>query len=1119
MCSFKNTTPTHTHTHTLRSLKGILFPFQSYKTVLPLIFIFLLITPLQAQDFINGDFESDLICNPTDCEENEISCIEGWYQYFNQDPYYFAWYRYSCEEQPIAPPGATPSQISSLCNFGERGLWLQDKWFTADEKNPMTVMTENPYYNDNPNAIYKIEFDLIAYWMGSEGNLIIDVSGATSLNATTKTYLNHAVSFAADYPECEKMHKKLYFDYNQEVLVSANITDFPYLVFSANTTSIPPANPPGAYLSSRGIIDNVSICKMLELIVNDHCDNFCITTSYNETCSATCSSEDCSFALLAFDSNNDYVATETPFEDNFVCSEVPASTEPVAISMTMTGGEIPDAGLVISFYHFLNDCAQYETNLSSTQWDNQANVPNDGKFQNITIKTGHTLTIGSNVEILFCEGGKLIVEKGAILNLYGTLTSNCPFGWEGVEVQGDGTTNQYPVGGLFPQGTINCFEGSLIENALIGVKLYGPNVEDAGGIIYADGASFLNNSRSIHFEKFNNYFFTPSKQKPYQSSIRDCNFNIDDHYILTTVFKEHIKMHGIFGIHLNGNYFGNDRIFDNPYTSKIYGVGITAIEAGFNVGATALNIIDEPCLPSCNEKNRSKFFGLAVGVAVFSGMRNRPFQVYNAEFTNCFTGISNEMVSGANILFNDFNMGSVNDLKFQQDQIGISLSGVQHIGAIQENTFSVSPGIADFTCGIVCNGIGAINNKIRRNSFDGLDVGNEAFDINGNGDNFEARGLIYLCNENTNVVNSDFYVRHTDASDLISQWQGLYSTEMEGIEAAGNTFSESGNLLDGDFANYGDMQISYYYNENVPLEIPDISMSVGITAIDRDETNCQEEFCLHPCIDQSGFSSEVNSYYSNLSDYEYAKINNDLIEQSFYRLKMDSCLSNIIRFIEYDTSSTYIRDTLRSWYSRMDAIAGDLMLAGDFFEDGNEIQAFQTLDSISSKYNLDSNQVIDIGRVRDIYTILSSRSYLALTAADINTLTLYSNGNGASYSLSRGVLALLDTFFTPRYYVPGEILPRTIDENDFPVINSNEIKVYPNPVGDILMVDIQNSIIEKAEMKLYSIDGRLINTYFLNSGTNSINLAPTRVGVNGVCLYHITTNDGIIKQGKLILMR
>ena len=138
-----------------------------------------------------------------------------------------------------------------------------------------------------------------------------------------------------------------------------------------------------------------------------------------------------------------YRFDESTFADLSVCTELPSNLNEVDIYFAAFDHDFP-SGLIIQFtYPLGSDCIDYEVQSNMT-W-NASNVPNGGRFNILTVKNGYTLTIEDDLDIHFCEGGKLIVEQRATLNLYGKLTSNCQMGWEGVKLYGNQNFNQYYV--------------------------------------------------------------------------------------------------------------------------------------------------------------------------------------------------------------------------------------------------------------------------------------------------------------------------------------------------------------------------------------------------------------------------------------------------------------------------------------------------------------------------------------------------------------------------------------------------------------------------------------------------------------------------------------------------
>ncbi|OFY35629.1 MAG: hypothetical protein A2X01_04180, partial [Bacteroidetes bacterium GWF2_35_48] len=127
----------------------------------------------------------------------------------------------------------------------------------------------------------------------------------------------------------------------------------------------------------------------------------------------------------------------------------------------------------------------------------------------VYIENSSSLTI-ANANIYFSENAKIIVKpKGRLLiNDLGNLTTTCNNLWQGIEVWGNPNQNQ----SLTNQGFVRLTNGATIENAIFGIVAgkmtlstsnalfpnnYSLDATTTGGIIWADGAKFINNQIGI----------------------------------------------------------------------------------------------------------------------------------------------------------------------------------------------------------------------------------------------------------------------------------------------------------------------------------------------------------------------------------------------------------------------------------------------------------------------------------------------------------------------------------------------------------------------------------------------------------------------------------------------
>ncbi len=1051
-------------------------------------------------------------CDPSDCEVTDISCIEGWWNHVPSgyhDGLAWLFYDdfYDCVEEDYS---------LNSCG-GERGMRMFGGTGSTGFCHPTT---DNPFFGFNPLAAYQIQCQL---------NIIDKTSGGVRVEIWVDDSATAQTSPTSHYVGTSQVVTALDYCYDLKIAITdppkvLDLVTHPFLIFVVKPELGP--SPPISVHTVEAVLDNPSACVLLDIELSRFkCDNICVNTTTD--CPSECTIDraydieldDCYIQVVWFEDEEyteEILECYSPYIGTTECCFTPS--EPgtyygIVSVLFQINGEPVVATHYIEVEHEPCSTVVISTN---TTWDG-TDLSDATRFETITVQSGFTLTIEDDLTVRFCEDGKLIIQPGGTVMLNGTLTAACNVGWEGVEVQGNGSTNQYPQSGVYPQGRLFCNPGSRIEHARIGARLYGPDYSDAGGQVFADGASFVNNSRGLDFAPFHNYFSTIDKQKFYNASIRNCVFEVDESYVYPGAFTHHIRLDGVFGIGIYGTYFGNTRQIPDNNDPRVYGVGVMSVNSQFTVGSSAVMQSSEPCLPGdCTIFQRSRFDGLCIGVFAGRTMRNRPFQVYDSEFRRCFFGISNEGVSGANILFNDFLMGEIKELKFDENQVGVSLSGYQQIGAIQENTFVHSPGNADYTIGIVSRNIGEMDNVIRRNTFDGLHIGNEAFEMNAIFSEFYSEGLRLLCNENMNVHDKDFYVRDTEGYDVIHRWQ---AENVDGVwVAAGNTFSGTGDPDDGYYANYGDESINYVYDENYADQIPDVDAIVGVTTYPSGEADCDPLFCLHPCASAGVIGDVISRYYDQKADFIVAVGNEDHDLASYHQIVMDSCLNHIVRYHEYDTAS-FDLDTMRIWYQRMKSISGYLMLSGDYLQMQEFSDAADIIDSIYTHFVLNADQITDIGRVERLTEILSARMPDAYTSADIDTLRLYASGFGGSFSLARSALSLLDSLFTPRYYIPNEIEPRSVASSSSSIFSLpfKKIALSPNPVSAILNIEVLEPEFRGDRYRILDVNSRIVqqgNLEMMN-GENTVRI--DRKLISGLYILQVLSLDGRFISEKFVI--
>ena len=796
------------------------------------------------------------------------------------------------------------------------------------------------------------------------------------------------------------------------------------------------------------------------------------------------------------------------------------------------GGDCPNHGPNISaVLADLNDipnnavtpCRSYVVNTNTT-WS-ASSVPNEGYFKKLIVKNGAQLTINSDATLRFCSGGMLIVEPNAILHLYGALTSESEDGWEGVKVYGNSSKSQYFdfQEGVYHQGLLRGYSGSVIENANTAVQLWGPKeITGAGGKISCTGTTFLNNDNGLDFAKYKNSY--NGQPRWYAGSLTECTFIWNEEYSVPSGFLgSHAFLEGVDGVRFTGCDFINETSPTDPEKQFHFGYGINATDGGFLVNAKAVASSDPgPCQPSsCTVLKRSTFKGLGFGIKVGTKEENPMFRIYQTDFEDCYTGIEVDGVSGGVMLFDSFYLGTLPDPSIVNsstmnagDQVGIKLSQQMAGFTIEENVFTGNSGNTNHTIGIAAENLGDVNSIIRKNTFSGLTLANEAFGKNGSTGQVKD-GLHYVCNINTNTTDKDFFVKNSDMyiTDNVSALQVDYGGQGEEI-ATGNAFSSTGDQDDGDFANYGDSIDVYSHHSSDGV----MDATSGIDQIKSGDPNsCAQAFCAPPCLFGNDLADLRDDYFENLANYEDFIDESEWSKAAVSKVLMDRSSLLMVQHYLVDTT-TFHRDSLREWYARFLTVSGDILLAKDYAASGNYATARDVLDNISSRFNLSAQELNDIVDIDTIFGILSARGIDELIQSDIDTLLSLSDNHGHASSMARGILSLYGYHFETIYVLPESGYEPWISFPGNPPMAFEEVYIYPNPTAR----DFVNIIVPCADefdivnVDIFTLNGMRVLSTSLRGYHNILKIPNDK---NVAYLFRISAHGRTLKSGRLLFIR
>lgn len=462
-------------------------------------------------------------------------------------------------------------------------------------------------------------------------------------------------------------------------------------------------------------------------------------------------------------------------------------------------------------------------------WQNDRILKN-----NLIIENGAKLTlkdcilhVPSGANIIVKPGGQLIVD-GA------TITNRCDNMWQGIEVWGDRSANQYQnAQGQYAQGYVELRNGATIENAVCALALWRPNHwSTTGGIVHAEDAVFRNNQRSVHALYYKNVNSVSGKETDYNAWFTRCQFIVDENYLGDEdhVFCKHVDLSHVRGLKFQACDFSVTASSNNI---SYWTSGIAGYEAGFCVSGLCENGGIQPC-PSYD---RSTFEGFLSAVsAVNCGSKTPPaVSVTHTSFRKNGFGIYSNNMGNLSVSFCDF------DVRRPDDWLcgaGILADNLYNY-SIEENAFAKNNTFDGKGYGIVVRNTD-VQSRVYRNSFEDLYCGNLAV-----GRNIQMKssnnylGLEYGCNTNTgNAV--DFYVLGEDGV-----FSGIQSSQGSSLAAARNTFSANGYH----FYNGGDHRITYYYydaagfEDERPLRYNEGRVQIDSTTL---TDNCPSHFGENP---------------------------------------------------------------------------------------------------------------------------------------------------------------------------------------------------------------------------------------------------------------------------------
>ena len=451
-----------------------------------------------------------------------------------------------------------------------------------------------------------------------------------------------------------------------------------------------------------------------------------------------------------------------------------------------------------------------------------------------TVEAGAVLTITGTVTCL--PNTSIIVKpKGRLIISGGHLKGICEEEWNGIQVWGDRSKHQAMENGVYWQGYLELKNGATIENAFVGIDVWKPNdYTTTGGIVKATNASFINNTRAVHFHPYENQFENPNQSgvmvvNNNVSRFKNCTFSVGSDYNGPGEFVDHVRLDVVRGVRFEGCSF---TFVDNLYSNS-WPMGLYAYNAGFNLRESCAS---SDYLP-CQNPSRSTFDGFHKAVVSVNdgSVGTRPAFVRNTDFTNNNFGVFAVRSGFATVLNSTFGIGK----RRNRCAAGIFVESTPNF-TIEQDTFGLAQQYPEENYGVVVKDSKS-QNLIYGNVFKGLHCANLSDGRNNtwlmpretSGAKADILGLEYCCNDNTGNL-CDFYVLGGSSVYVL----GMQTNQGKQYAPANNTFSQGSAFQ---FTNHGNNGVNYYHDPNLPGGTP--SGILGVTLVPTaDTTGCPSHY-------------------------------------------------------------------------------------------------------------------------------------------------------------------------------------------------------------------------------------------------------------------------------------
>lgn len=779
--------------------------------------------------------------------------------------------------------------------------------------------------------------------------------------------------------------------------------------------------------------------------------------------------------------------------------------------------------------------------------------------------TGVTLEFGtgSHINVNYSPAGSL--NKGGRLTLNNakltrhTTGCNPAITWGGVVLKGDPTQAQLTYL-TSHQPAFKSYGNSEISYADVGVAATEPVLSHlfgwffirprnfmgkaGGGIIMCDASTiFRNNKTGVMMMPYRNR--NAFGDLPDLSYFKLTKFIWDDASItyLGTPVSGHIQLTGLYGVDVKGipvtactfdnqtyhieNVVGIESrdmsfVLDNYISSGVFGGSVTypSDVTNFMIGIRHTNAANSntPIIRNSGfhnndigiQANGSQFIMIAKNTFDIA-FQSRRLPMELRDYSYYWSGY------GFSVPSDDYAIGV---LLFGSDQY-----------TVNGNTFNGMP--SGYHVGALADNTGGGQNFIKRNSYNGVRVGNLGLYKNTNSSVASPNGVEFTCNSYQNNYIDEAARGRNYLTDGICATQG----SMTYGRPAKNTFSNdvsTNNSIYLPGPNHGGEvgKITYvFYSSGAANEEPG---NTGVTgqvfgyepsgssvASDFIKTSPgTSNYACEPILDGGG--STGGGWPEGFVEFDGAHVIT-ISKQSVTELNYRDIAANNVSYYAGDAAGIPHRDSLYYWLRQINSTGAKKMLCNLLFEDNLVTEAYALYDSITTQFEFDTlenkeytiygRQLLDIqnavnhninqtgctqAQKQSLYNIYQHASIWAKVLAK-NLINLYAN------EMIDSNLIATDTLLFPPHG-GNKITPA---QNQEPVSYS----IYPNPASNTLNIEFAGLTSTDVTMEITDVYGITILNTKLKSPKAVVDISQL---TPGIFLYRVSDSKGTTKCGKFI---